>query len=385
MSLTIHIYHLNIEQQRQIGLKFLSNKVIEAIIKSWQNVQWSETHNMYYVPNVKSNLNRIYSDFKGIAWINGQYFFNSKARKEINNKINCYKSLVKYTELGPCPNEYLRKLIQLNYALSTCKTYISLFKRFAYAHKNIALDRLDENDVQSYIQKLAANNASKSKLNQCINAIKFYYEVVLEMPNRFYKISRPCQSKKLPKVIAKQQIFKIIQHCNNLKHKAMIALTYSTGIRISELINLSINDIDSKRMVIFIKDAKGNKDRYVPLSKFALAYLRKYYKIYKPKLYLFEGQNGNPYSTSSFNKFLKAAAKKANHINRISAHTLRHSFATHLLEEGADLRTIQVILGHNSSKTTEIYTHVANTQLMNFKNPFDTGILELKDKANKRT
>jgi len=372
----IHIYHLFIGKSRQIGLKFLKDKVIDIVISNWACARWSEYHGMMYVPNTKENLNRIYKDFKGIAWIDSQHFFNQKNRKASSERINCYKSLVRYTELGPCPESYLNKLISLNYALSTCKSYISLFKRYAYHHKGRDLNSLDDRDVMKYLLGMAKENASKSKINLTVNALKFYYEVVLEMPNRFYKIDRPRKSKALPAVIAKKEVYQIVSNCRNLKHKTMLVILYSSGLRISELLNLKISDVNSARMVLFIKDAKGSKDRYVPLSKIALKYMRRYYSAFKPKEHLFEGQYGGKYSSSSLNKFLKRAVIASRIKTKVTAHTFRHSFATHLLEEGTDLRTIQVILGHNSSKTTEVYTHVANKRIENFRNPFDTGILE---------
>lgn len=374
--LKIHIYHLYIDKARQIGIKYLKHKVLDTMIDSWGYARWSDAHGMMYVPNTKEKLNRIYTDLKGIAWIDSQHFFNQKYRRTDPENINTYKDLIRLTELGPCPETYLNKLISLNYSISTCKTYISTFKRFAYQHKGTDLDSLDDRDVSDYLLGLAKNNASRSALNLAVNAIKFYYEVVLEMPNRFYKLDRPRQTKALPVVIAKAQVYTIISNCNNLKHKTMLVLLYSSGIRISELLNLKIKDIDSSRMTLFIKDAKGNKDRYVPLSHTALKYLRHYYRAYTPREHLFEGQSGGRYSSSSVNKVIKRAASHSNIKTKVTAHTFRHSFATHLLEEGIDLRTIQVILGHNSSKTTEIYTHIANKRLENFKNPFDTGILE---------
>ena len=151
----------------------------------------------------------------------------------------------------------------------------------------------------------------------------------------------------------------------------MIALTYSSGLRIGELIDLKIKDIDSSRMIIHIKSAKGNKDRIIPLSEKLLVMLRIYYKEYNPKEYLFEGQKGGKYSTSSFGKLLKRAALKAKINKHITAHTLRHSYATHLLENGTDIRVIQKLLGHNSIKTTMLYTQVSTPTLLNVTSPFD--------------
>lgn len=176
---------------------------------------------------------------------------------------------------------------------------------------------------------------------------------------------------KLPVIISKQDILSIINKANNIKHKSMIALVYSAGLRVGELIDLKIVDIDSSRMIIHIKMAKGKKDRLVPLSEKLLKMLRKYYKEFAPKDYLFEGQKGGRYSTSSFNKLLKSAAQKAKINKQITAHTLRHSYATHLLEKGTDIRVIQKLLGHNSIKTTMLYTQVSQPTLLNVISPFD--------------
>ncbi|WP_233702685.1 tyrosine-type recombinase/integrase [Hyunsoonleella flava] len=157
----------------------------------------------------------------------------------------------------------------------------------------------------------------------------------------------------------------------NLKHKTLLSLIYSAGLRIGEATNIKIKDIDSKRMLIHIKNAKGKKDRYTLLSSSFLELLRDYYKTYKPENYLFEGHNKQQYSSSSAQKILKNAAKKIGLKKRITLHTLRHSFATHLLENGTDIRYIQELLGHNSPKTTMIYTHVSETTIRKIKNPFD--------------
>ena len=192
-----------------------------------------------------------------------------------------------------------------------------------------------------------------------INSIKFYYEIVQGMPNRFYEIERPIKDQTLPKIISKEEVKSIIRNTNNLKHKCIVSLLYSAGLRRGELLNLKITDIDSKRMVITIKQAKGNKERLTVLSKTVLEDLRLYFSEWKPKIYLFEGNNNQKYGSTSVLKIVKNAAIKAKINKTVTPHMLRHSFATHLLEAGTDLRYIQVLLGHSSSKTTEIYTHVA--------------------------
>jgi len=191
------------------------------------------------------------------------------------------------------------------------------------------------------------------------------------MPNRFYTIERPRKKEKLPKVISKQEVLRMIAVSTNSKHKCIISLLYSSGLRRSELLNLTLSDIESDRMLIRVEGAKGNKDRYTLLSEKILVDLRIYFKIYRPKKYLFEGLKGGKYSSNSVLKVVKKAAEKAAINKRVTPHILRHSFATHLLENGTDLRYIQELLGHNSSKTTEVYTHVAKNNFNKIKNPLD--------------
>ena len=191
------------------------------------------------------------------------------------------------------------------------------------------------------------------------------------MPNRFYTIERPRKKEKLPKVISKEEVIRMIDHTSNLKHKCIISLLYSAGLRRSELLNLKPTDIESDRMLIRVEQAKGNKDRYTILSEKLLVNLRTYYKIFRPKNYLFESYKATKYSASSVLKIVKSAAERVGIKRTVTPHMLRHSFATHLLENGTDIRYIQELLGHSSTKTTEIYTHVAKTNFNNIKNPLD--------------
>ncbi len=242
---------------------------------------------------------------------------------------------------------------------------------FINQYKDRELNTINESDIRTFLQRLVQQRRSNSYINQAINAIKFYYEVVLGMPNRFYELERPRKEYKLPNVISKEEVLAIIEHTNNLKHKCIVELLYGSGLRRSELINLKIEDVDSKRMLIRVNGAKGNKDRQTLLSQKALADLRLYYKQWKPREYLFEGQKQAKSGGQSVLKILKTAALKAGIARTVTPHMLRHSFATHLLESGTDLRQIQVLLGHGSSKTTEIYTHVATNTFRTIKNPLD--------------
>ena len=175
----------------------------------------------------------------------------------------------------------------------------------------------------------------------------------------------------LPTVLSEQEIQLIFSNIKNLKHKAILSLIYSSGIRIGEALNLTINDLDSDRMLISIRRGKGEKDRMVPMASNVLKLLRVYYKEYKPVNYLFNGNDNGSYSATSVRNVLKRAVYKSNIKKNVTPHTLRHSYATHLLEKGTDLRYIQVILGHSSVKTTEIYTHVSTKNLQAIKSPIE--------------
>lgn len=249
-----------------------------------------------------------------------------------------------------------QKLIYLKYAKSTNDIYIHYIKEYVESIKNKQIIHCNSKDFQSYLDNY--DFTSISQQNQVISAIKFLYKYGLNKKYDKVSFERPRKEKKLPQVIDKEFLLDKIDKIRNLKHKAIISLAYSTGMRVSEVINLKIEDIDSKRMLIHINNGKGRKDRVVPLSENILKLLRTYFRKYYPKEYLFNGQNSLQYSSTSCNKIVKKYIGNDYHF-----HLLRHSNATSLLESGVDLRKIQKLLGHSSSKTTEIYTHVSNNEL----------------------
>jgi integrase/recombinase XerD len=259
------------------------------------------------------------------------------------------------------------------YSPNTIKTYTETLKIFFRFFQNRALESLTIEDIidfnNDYILK---KNLSASYQNQVINAIKLFYR------NRFNRamevdfIQRPRREKRLPNVLSKKEIKAILEAPTNLKHRAMISLIYACGLRRSELLNLTLKDIHSDRNLLFIRQSKGKKDRVVPISMKLIAMLRDYYKAFKPKTWLFEGQlAGEKYSERSIQLVLNQSVSKAKINKQVSLHWLRHSYATHLLESGTDLRYIQELLGHSSSKTTEIYTHVSTRNLQQIRSPFD--------------
>jgi site-specific recombinase XerD len=369
----ITLKHLLIKQEKQIGIKFYPNKMVQTIIKGLPNVKWSKKYDMAYVLNTKQNVYTIFENFRGVAWINSGNFFNKKTNAKGNESISLvhYRARVLPKEYRVCPEEFLQKLELKQYALSTSKTYIQLFELFINHFKNKELIQIDEEQIRKYIQGLVQQGKSTSYINQTINSIKFYYEVVLGMPNRFYNVERPLKKEKLPKVISLEEVGKIITNTNNIKHWCIVSLLYSSGLRRGELLNLKLEDIDSKRMVINVINGKGGKDRLTILSETVLKDLRTYFKVWQPETYLFEGIKGKQYSGVSVSKIIHNASKKANIRKKVTPHMLRHSFATHLLEAGTDLRYIQTILGHSSTRTTEIYTQVAISNIKTIQSPIE--------------
>jgi len=248
-----------------------------------------------------------------------------------------------------------KKMRLQNYSEQSIDIYISYTRKFLSSFK-VDVYHISTKEAKIYIENY--NYSSISQQNQIINSIKFLYRELLNNKLTILKISRPRKERKLPKIIDSELIKNRLSKIVNLKHQAILSITYSVGLRVSEIVNLKIKDIDSVRMLIHIKNAKGRKDRIVPLSPTVLTILREYYKKYKPTDYLFNGQKSLKYSISSCQKIYK---KYIN--NETSIHNLRHSSFTNMLENGTDLRIIQKIAGHSSSKTTEIYTHVSNKLL----------------------
>jgi site-specific recombinase XerD len=373
LTKVITLKHLVINNQRMIGLKFYPDKLLQELIKTLSDVKWSKKFSMVCIPNTPEHYTELLKKFRGIAYLDMRYFSKRgwMGSSDPSLILKAYRKRTLNADYRTCPKEYFDELERKRYSPNTVKSYISHFEHFINFYKSKKLVEITEEEIKQYLQKLVQKGKSDSYGNQSLNAIKFYYEIVLKMPNRFYSIDRPPVAEKLPNVISKEEVKLMIVRTTNLKHQCIISLLYSAGLRRSELINLKIEDIDSKRMLINIKNGKGKKDRITLLSNSILAKLRLYYQTYKPKKYLFEGRDGIPYSGTSIGKIVAKAGKMAGVKTKVKPHTLRHSFATHLLESGTDLRYIQVLLGHNSSRTTEIYTHVANNIFKSIQNPLD--------------
>jgi len=271
------------------------------------------------------------------------------------------------------PKGYLEQLEVKRYSNSTIRSYCAYIKDFIHYFEGRSPELIQKEEINSYIRNLVAQyEISASQQNQRINAIKFLYEKVLQKPGNYYMGERPLKSKPLPKVLSKQEVIRLIKATDNIKHRCVLSLIYSAGLRRSELLNLKPTDILSDRKQVRIADSKGKKDRYSIIAPKLIGELRDYYKVYRPQTWLFEGsKKGSQYSATSIRNILNKAAQKAGIQKKITPHMLRHSFATHLLEQGVDLRYIQELLGHSSSKTTEIYTHVSTKEIGKIINPLE--------------
>lgn len=338
-------------QKKVIFIHFPYNAKLVEAVKKLRGAKWSRTQKAWYVED-----NAYFRKKFGLQV--------STASKEVIAKID---------EVNLAALQELVKALQLrSYSESTIKTYRTEFSQLLYWLKNKPVNELSANDIRSYfLFCLQDLKLSESQVQSRFNAVKFYFEKVLMRTKIFMDIPRPIRPSKLPKVISSSDIKKMFDVTSNLKHNTILKMCYGMGLRVSEIVNLKVTDIDSSRMQVLIERAKGKKDRYVNLPESILGQLREYYKIYRPKKFLFEGQFGNQYSIRSVQKVFKDAMRRAKINKSVGIHSLRHSFATHLLESGTDMSFIQKLLGHNNINTTLIYAHVSKKDLSKVKSPLD--------------
>lgn len=351
-------------------VSFIFEKDFELIelLKTKLNARWSATKKFWYQPRIEFNLGKTLETFKNIAWVD---------IKEITKSTTEYISTPEILPNGDIQQEieaFQKWLKFKRYSPSTIKTYSDALFVFLNFFKQKNITSLNNNDVVFFVNEyILKQKLSFSYQNQIINAIKLYFREIRKSKIEVDVLQRPRREYKLPNVLSKEEIKAILQTPTNFKHRTMLSLIYACGLRRSELLNLKIGDVDSKRHMLIIRNSKGYKDRQVPISDKTIEMLREYYKAYKPKIWLFEGQQiGKPYSEQSLQSVLKQAVKKTKIIKPVTLHWLRHSYATHLLESGVDIRYIQTLLGHKSTRTTEIYTHVSEKSLQKISSPFDT-------------
>lgn len=402
------LYHRG---QECIAICFESNLKLNTCLRKVEDAKWSQTNKCWYVPLDKEIYNRVFSALEGKGKIEQsslhQYLADKKKdRKAIEHlkqvairpsissglSPSIKKSSPGQKDTGKSTTiiisggihmvnahvlPAMRQKLKLKaYSVSTLKTYINEMAQLLKAVKNIPVDELTPEHLRRYLvycyEKL---KLTENTLHSRINALKFYYEQVLNREKFFWEIPRPKKQYILPKVLGENELKRLFTALQNKKHKAILFTAYSAGLRVSEVVNLQLKHLDRSRMQILIERAKGKKDRYVMLSPVLLDILSNYYKTSKPKpiRYIFEGpEPGTPYSASSMQKIFQIARKNAGINKNVTFHSLRHSFATHLLEKGVDIKYIRDLLGHFDIKTTSRYLHVKREQLINIESPLDS-------------
>jgi integrase/recombinase XerD len=338
-------YPIKHEGKWRIAVVFEKDPGLIARIKRLEGARWSKSLGVWHLPDTPAYRERF-----GLAPL---VILNEAHQKRIVEFQNWLRSR--------------------RYSENTVKVYAEALKSFLFFFNTKRVEEIHTEDVIRYNNEfILKNNLSASYQNQIVNAIKLFFSNIENRKLDPALVHRPKREKPLPNVLSKEEVKMILNAPVNAKHRTMLSLIYSCGLRRNELLNLKPMDIDSKRGIVTIRQGKGKKDRIVPLSEKILAMLRDYYVKYKPQTWLFEGQKPNTqYDERSLASVLKQALEKSKIKKPVTLHWLRHSYATHLLESGTDLRYIQELLGHKSSKTTEIYTHVSTQQIQKIKSPFD--------------
>ena len=357
MSFKPHNYRFAIGEHREksvIFVLFPFNSELQKELKDKYPVaKWSASKKCWYLPENNSIRNELGINPK------------TEQGKEVLNKIHD-------ANIGELRR--MHELLELKvYSPNTIKTYCSEFAQLLYFLRDTPVSSLTPEQLRSYfLYCITKLRLSENVIHSRLNAIKFYFDQVLKREKFFFEeIPRPKKRSLLPKVLSKKDIAKMFDHVKNTKHLLILKLCYGMGLRVSEIVNLKITDIDSRRMLVHIQNAKGKKDRCVSLPSSVLDDLRTYYKMYRPSKYLFEGQYGGQYSIRSVQAVFNMAMRRVKINKTVGIHGLRHSYATHLLECGTDMYFIQRLLGHKNIKTTEIYAKVSNRQIGSIKSPLD--------------
>ncbi len=376
LSVDIH------QGQEVVVIRFAYNTKLIEKMKQEFTARWSKSKNYWWIPRDNFELHQFFQTMKDYAFIDYSAF-KSKLKSEIEmgelDKTTRRRfKTISTKDLLSCEkrtkiSDFRKWMQQQRYSPNTIKNYCHQLELFFSYYSNIEIDEITIKDITDFHYKyIVTNNLSSNSQQITISALKLFYKKIENKHIDPVKIERPIRSKPLPKVISKEGVKDLLNGITNQKHKMALMMIYACGLRRSELLNLKLRDIDSKRMQLEIKNAKGKKDRMIPISENLLNKIKSYYRAYKPIKYLIEGQvAGIQYSATSLQNIFNKAVKKSKINTKFTLHCLRHSYATHLLENGTDLRFIQELLGHKSSKTTEIYTHVSMSSLKNIKNPLD--------------
>ena len=359
-------------KNNQLLIKFDYDETLISLVRTINGASWSKSLKAWYLISNAENLSIILKLFKNISKVDV-----SKISKKTPFKRNLTE------EQKQLLNQFYLFLKGKRYSQSTIQTYTFFIADFINFHTKTPLAELTNRAVELFIETVfMERNYSVSSQRQFISALKIFTVFCPQTKIHNLSLERPKKSRILPSVLSQEEVLRIIQYTQNIKHRAILTLLYSCGLRIGELISLKLIDFHIDRKQLIIKKGKGRKDRYVSLADSFLPLLSNYYHSYKPTIYFVEGQNGGKYSAESIRSFLRKSCKKAGIRKPVTPHTLRHSYATHLLENGVDLRYIQTLLGHSKPETTMIYTHVQRKDLMEIQNPLDVALQKF-NKINK--
>ncbi|WP_299064305.1 site-specific integrase [uncultured Polaribacter sp.] len=366
---TIYLEQKKHRNDEQLLVRFTYNSKLVALLKTVKGTYWSKSLTSWYLKNTPENLKAITTLFNGVTDVDSSKITKNQLFKR--DLTEPQKTLL---------NNFYLFLKGKRYSKSTIQTYTFFVADFVNFHTKTPLEELTNRDVELFIETVfIERDYSISSQRQFISALKVFIIFCPHTKINDLVLERPKKSRKLPSVLSQEEVLKIIRCTQNLKHRAILALIYSCGLRISELINLELSNFHIERKQLIVKNGKGRKDRYVSLAESFLPLLSNYYYSYNPKVYFVEGQNGGKYSTESIRQFLKRSCLRAGIRRTVTPHTLRHSYATHLLENGVDIRYIQSLLGHTRPETTMIYTHVRRKDLMEIQNPLDIALQKLNN------
>ena len=364
----------------QLTLSFTYHQQTIDIIRKIEGTKWSKTLRSWYLLYNKQNINQIYYRLKDIVEFKKDISLNTEiSTLYIHKKRNisaANKVLI---------DNYKKYLKGLRYSESTVKTYSTFIADFITYVKDKPINELTTKDVTSFVEDVVVvKKYSISTHRQMISAIKHFRDLHPTCKIDKLELKRPNKNRILPTVLSKEEVIDLLRYTRNLKHRAILALIYSAGLRISEVLNLKLYQIDIDRRQITVKQSKNRKDRNIILAESFVPLLLIYLQSYQPKIYFAEGKPGIQYSAESVRAFLKRSCQLAGIKKKVTPHTLRHSYATHLLENGVDLRYIQELLGHAKPETTMIYTHVTKKDLLKIESPLDLSFRELikNDKNN---
>jgi integrase/recombinase XerD len=364
---TIIVKNGNFGNKPTIRLEFPFDFELKELVKTFPGCEWDPKQKVWWVPYTEDQFKGILRSFRGKAWLDCSQFQAVKLSPS-------YPELPPLTEVIICEVKSFEDWMRSKrYSESTIKTYMESIGIFFRYWNNKPLKEIDNEDFEKFNKEYVIERGySASFQNQIVNALKLFFRNRQQRKLNIELIYRPKRAKVLPNVLSKEEVKAILEVHGNIKHRTMLSLIYACGLRRSEILNLKPTDVDSKRGILLIRQAKGKKDRITPLSGKLVELLRQYYIACKPTTWLFEGQiKREQYSSESLQSVLKQALRKCGIQKPVTLHWLRHSYATHLLESGTDLRFIQELMGHNSSKTTEIYTHVSTKSLQNIKSPLE--------------